>query len=237
MSTTPRIMKRHVAAQNQSHSIYNFEDIQARCEAYKEQVKNECRNLILKATQEGDEIYKKAQTDGYSEGHQQGMQQAEQEIVQRSQKQAEDMVEQRLGTVLPAISELLDQIVAARSQCQAEWERELVDLSTGIAGKIIRRNLELNPDIVINGIREIVQLATGHTSLELRLNSGDLEALGDRVRQAVLESARGIEVRLIGDDSITPGGCIVTTDHGQVDAQIETMLTQISDELLDGIHE
>ena len=88
---------------------------------------------------------------------------------------------------------------------------------------------------MIGVVQEAVQLAVGKTSLELRLNPRDLEALGDRVRVAVRESARGIEVKLLGDDKVSPGGCIVMTEHGEIDAQIETLLTRISDELLEGI--
>ena len=73
-------------------------------------------------------------------------------------------------------------------------------------------------------VQEAVQLAVGKTSLELRLNPGDLEALGDRVRVAVQESARGIEIKLLGDDKVSAGGCIVVTEHGEIDAQIDQEL-------------
>ena len=220
-----------------SSVAFNFEDIQSRCDTYKAQISVECRELIQNATKQAEEIGKKAQSDGHSEGYRNGLKQAETEIAQRSQQLADEMVEQRLSTVLPAVSQLLDEIVTARSECQAEWERELVDLSTGIAGKLIRRTFESTPEAMVGVVQEAVQLAVGKTSLELRLNPGDLEALGDRVRVAVRESARGIDVKLLGDDKVSPGGCVVVTEHGEIDAQLETMLTRIADELLEGIQE
>ncbi|MBL6707434.1 MAG: hypothetical protein ISQ06_15090 [Planctomycetaceae bacterium] len=235
MSTSPRIMKRHTASGMPSSVAFNFEDIQSRCDTYKAQISVECRELIQNATKQAEEIRRKAQADGHSEGYRNGLKQAETEIAQRSQQLADELVEQRLSTVLPAVSQLLDEIVTARSQCQAEWERELVDLSTGIAEKLIRRTFEATPEAMVGLVQEAVQLAVGKTSLELRLNPRDLEALGDRVRVAVRESARGIEVKLLGDDKVSPGGCIVMTEHGEIDAQIETLLTRISDELLEGI--
>jgi flagellar assembly protein FliH len=228
-------MKRHTASGMPSSVAFNFEDIQSRCDTYKAQISVECRELIQNATKQAEEIRRKAQADGHSEGYRNGLKQAETEIAQRSQQLADELVEQRLSTVLPAVSQLLDEIVTARSQCQAEWERELVDLSTGIAEKLIRRTFEATPEAMIGVVQEAVQLAVGKTSLELRLNPRDLEALGDRVRVAVRESARGIEVKLLGDDKVSPGGCIVMTEHGEIDAQIETLLTRISDELLEGI--
>jgi flagellar assembly protein FliH len=228
-------MKRHTASGMPSSVAFNFEDIQSRCDTYKAQISVECRELIQNATKQAEEIRRKAQADGHSEGYRNGLKQAETEIAQRSQQLADELVEQRLSTVLPAVSQLLDEIVTARSQCQAEWERELVDLSTGIAEKLIRRTFEATPEAMVGLVQEAVQLAVGKTSLELRLNPRDLEALGDRVRVAVRESARGIEVKLLGDDKVSPGGCIVMTEHGEIDAQIETLLTRISDELLEGI--
>ena len=230
-------MKRHTASGVPSSVAFNFEDIQSRCDTYKAQISVECRELIQNATRQADEIRKKAQTDGRSEGYRNGLKQAETEIAQRSQQLADEMVEQRLSTVLPAVSQLLDEIVTARTECQAEWERELVELSTGIAGKLIRRTFEATPEAMIGVVQDAVQLAVGKTSLELRLSPGDLEALGDRVRVAVRESARGIDVKLLGDDKVSPGGCVVVTEHGEIDAQLETMLTRIADELLEGIQE
>ena len=123
---------------------FNFEDIQSRCDTYKDQISSECRELIQNATQQAQEIRKKAQAEGHSKGYRNGLKQAETEITERSKELADQMVEQRLSTVLPAVSKLLDEIVSARSHCQAEWESELVDLSTGIARETdspdIRRN-------------------------------------------------------------------------------------------------
>ena len=228
-------MKRHVANGVPSSVAFNFEDIQSRCDTYKDQISSECRELIHNATQQAQEIRKKAQAEGHSKGYRNGLKQAETEITERSKELADQMVEQRLSTVLPAVSKLLDEIVSARSHCQAEWESELVDLSTGIAAKLIRRTFAATPEALTGLVQEAVQLAVGKTSLELRLNPGDLEALGDRVRVAVQKSARGIEIKLLGDDKVSAGGCIVVTEHGEIDAQIETMLTRISDELLEGI--
>jgi len=228
-------MKRHVANGVPSSVAFNFEDIQSRCDTYKDQISSECRELIQNATQQAQEIRKKAQVEGHSKGYRNGLKQAETEITERSKELADQMVEQRLSTVLPAVSKLLDEIVSARSHCQAEWESELVDLSTGIAAKLIRRTFAATPEALTGLVQEAVQLAVGKTSLELRLNPGDLEALGDRVRVAVQKNTRGIEIKLIGDDKVSAGGCIVVTEHGEIDAQIETMLTRISDELLEGI--
>lgn len=233
----PRIMKRHAAAEQAAHEPFNFEDVVQRCEEYKTQVRDECRQLVLKANEDAAEIRERAQVEGQSEGYRNGLRQAEQEIEKQTQELADQLVEQRLSTVLPSVSGLLDELVSARSRCQAEWERELVELSVGIAEKLIRHRFEVDPAAVVGVVQEAVQLAVGKSSLELRLNPEDLNALGDRVRGIVQQSARGIDVQLLGDDNVTRGGCRVVTEHGEIDAQLESMLQRITDELLEGIRE
>ena len=103
-------MKRHLATEVSPHVAFNFEDIQSRCDTYKAQISSECRDLIANATAEAVTIRKRAQSEGHSEGYRNGLKQAETEIAEKSQQLADEMVEQRLSTVLPAVKELLDGI-------------------------------------------------------------------------------------------------------------------------------
>ena len=230
-----RIMKRHSGGLSDTRIAFNFEDVQERCESYKASVKEQCRQMVLEADNEAAQIRAQAEKQGHSEGYRNGLRQAEEEIERKSQQRADQLVEQRLSTVLPAVTELLNDLVYARSQFQADWEAELVALSVAIASRIVKGRLERQPEAMLGLVKETVQLAVGRSSVELRLNPHDLEALGERVQATVKESARGMEVRLVADKEVSPGGTIVITDHGQIDARIETILDRISGELLDGI--
>ena len=228
-------MKRHSAELSDTRIAFNFEDVQERCDTYKQGIKEQCRQMVLDADNEAARIREKAQKEGHSEGYRNGLRQAEEEIERKSQEHAEKLVEQRLSTVIPAVTELLDDLVHARSQFQADWEVELVSLSVAIASRIVKGRLEREPEAMLGLVRDLIQLSVGRASVELRLNPIDLSSLGERVRAAVAESARGMKVHLVADESVTAGGSIVITDHGQIDARVETILGRISDELLDGI--
>jgi flagellar assembly protein FliH len=41
------------------------------------------------------------------------------------------------------------------------------------------------------------------------------------------------EAEIIADKSLTRGGCVIETQHGQIDARIETILDRIVAELLE----
>lgn len=230
-----RIMKRHASTAALQHVAFNYEDVQQRCDDYREQTRQECVRLLSEAQQQITREREETRKAGHAEGYRNGLKQAEEEIQQKAQQTAEQLVEQRLQTVLPAVSQLLEELSAARQHCQAEWEQELIGMSIAIAQRVITQTLDTEPEILIDVVREAVTLAVGKTSLELRLAPVDLEAFGDRVRQAVEQSSHGVNCRLVADESVKPGGCIAITESGRIDARIDTMLDRIAAELLEGI--
>lgn len=230
-----KIMKRHGSTAVMQHVAFNYEDMKQRCDDYREQTRQECVRQLSEAGEEAGRQREQAREAGHAEGYRNGLRQAEEEIQQKARQLAEQLVEERLQTVLPTVSELLDGLSAARQQCQAEWERELVGIVSAITQRVIGRTLEAEPDRVVDVVRESVGLVVGKTSLELRLASQDLDAFGDRVRQAVEHTSHGVSCRLIADETVQPGGCIAVTESGRVDARIETMLDRIAAELLEGV--
>lgn len=217
------------------HVAFNYEDMKQRCDDYREQTRQECVRLLSDAQQQAVRERDEAQTAGHAEGYRNGLKQAEEEIQQKARQLAEQLVEQRLQTVLPAVSQLLDELSAARQHCQAEWERELVGMSIAVAQRVIDQTLEAQPEKLLDVVQDAVALAVGKTSIEMRLAPRDLESLGDRVRQAVEQSSHGMVCRLVADESVSPGGCVAVTESGRIDARIETMLDRIAAELLEGI--
>lgn len=228
-------MKRHTGDQSPERVAFNFEDVQLRCEEYKAQVKEECRQLALKTQQQSDDIRARAEAEGASEGYRNGLARAELEITERSRQLAEGLVEERLSTVVPSIAQMIDDFAAARSRCRVEWETDLVGTAVAIAEKIVRKSMQLQPDVAAGIVEHAVELACGSTTMQIRLNPVDLESLGDRIRGLVEDSSRGIEVQFVPDASVSPGGCMIATEQGQIDGRLETMLERIASELLEGL--
>jgi flagellar assembly protein FliH len=235
MTADTRIMKRHSGDQTSARVAFNFEDVSIQCEQYKTQVKEECRQLVLKTQRQAVEIRNRAESEGQHEGYRNGLARAETEVAERIRLMANELVEQRLSTVVPAVSDMLGELASTRSQCRLDWETELVGTAVAIAEKIIQTSLQLRPDLAVGVVEETVKLAIGSTSMQIQLHPADLDSLGDRICGVVQDSSRGVEVRLIPNRDVSPGGCLITTDRGQIDGRLETMLERISSELLEGL--
>ncbi len=231
MSST-RIMKRFGVGTDPGSVAFNFDDMEQRLADYKSQIKEECRQEILKAQEDAERIRAKAQAEGHAEGYRHGLSQAEHEIQQKATQIAEQLIEARLQPVLPAMSALLNQIATEHARRQAEVEAEVINLALAIAEKIIRVELTIRPERIREIISHALRLVIGKPNFSVVMNAADLAVLGDRLDAIVRDANHGVAVSVTASDSVSSGGCVVATEHGRIDAQIETMLARIRDEIL-----
>lgn len=79
-----------------------------------------------------------------------------------------------------------------------------------------------NQETVSGLVRQALGQLRGGTLLRVRLHPGDLAALqGDTLM------VRHPRVEWLGDATLTSGGCVVDTDHGTLDAQLDRQLARL----------
>ena len=205
--------------QGLQRAIFNFDDMSDKAKGYLDTVRAEATKIIAQANHEANVIRSQAQ--------QQGLQAA----MQAAEKTIRSKIDQQMQTVLPAMSQAVEEIHRAKQSWLKHWEDSAISLAAAIAQRIVRRELTRQPDITVALIREALELATGTDKIQLHLNPIDFEALGDEVNQ--ISKSLGILARteVISDPHTEQGGCRVITKFGEIDQQIKTQIAQIEREL------
>jgi flagellar assembly protein FliH len=154
---------------------------------------------------------KEAYTRGFAEGDKAGT--------------AKGMDEAR--NVAARFNQLVSQIQAQRTEILREAESEVVGLATAIARRVIGVRAELNDDLVLDAVRKAAKLLLDRSQLTVKVapeqhdflkhRLDDLYAIDDRIQRITVEE----------DRRVRPGGCILETDSGNVDARIESELLNI----------
>jgi type III secretion protein L len=121
---------------------------------------------------------------------------------------------------------------AARDRYLAESEPELIRLAVRIAQKIIGEELRTNPEAIVSIARECLEGLGRERSLTLRASSSDLEVMRRRID--VLRERAGPQrsIEVVADAAVTPGGCIVESEYGIIDARLETQIRCMEEILL-----
>lgn len=202
---------------------FNFEDLSHHADEYLRQIRAQAKEIIEQAKRQAADLRRQYELEA--------QQAAEHSVQQRIEQLASMLVNQQVETLMPSLEKTLAHIQEARHDWLAHWENQAITLITAIAGRVIRRELKETPDICLTLLKEALELAAGNPRLRIRMNPTDLESLGDAARGLVDKFTTLASVEFLADAEISLGGCVVETEHGIIDQQIETQLARIEEEL------
>jgi flagellar assembly protein FliH len=168
-------------------------------------------HLLERSQQEKEEAYR----NGYSDGLQMGLAKGREESTK----------------ICAQFRQLMDDIRSQREDIFRQAELEIVELAYAIARKVISVHAEKKPEILLDSARRAAKLLKDRSNLVLRVaseqesfikeNLEELYRIDDAIRRISIETDRRVK----------PGGCILETESGNVDARIETELRNIEDSL------
>lgn len=126
-------------------------------------------------------------------------------------------------------SELTEEILnatKAKEEFFAHAEPEMIKLVMAIAEKIIGKLTEESKETVYAIVRQAIERSLGDR-ITVRINPEDLKRLKQEDLQFkdILDRTKRIHFK--EDESIQKGGCVVETEVGTIDAQLETQLKAI----------
>jgi flagellar assembly protein FliH len=217
-----------------SKVAFNFEDLVERGEAYVETIRQQVREMLQKAETDVEVVRREAHARGLEQGRQEGLRQAADQIQKRATELAEKASRDGLATTLPAMKAAVQALVIERDRWLAEWESTAVRLAAAIAEKLIKRHLEIHPEVAREMITNALQLAAGTPHIKLRVHSDDAALLGEHAADVVRALASSGDAEIVPDATLARGSCVIQTKHGTIDARLETLLNRIVSELLEG---
>ena len=205
----------------------------------KEQLESEAIKLKAQLKQNEDTArktgYDEGKQVGYDEGHSKGYADGEMlamaDYADKVKREAEIQLGAKLETLLPALQTSFDKLNAAKLAFLQQWEQSTLKIVQAIAAKVIDHQVAKMPDIPIRLLREALELGTGCSSVRIRLNVDDYTSLKPQIDVLLQAMLHSVPTEIVGDESISPGGCILETPQGIIDNQIEARLARIEQEL------
>lgn len=102
-----------------------------------------------------------------------------------------------------------------------ESQQSIIPVALKAAKKIVGREIELFPDVIADIVSTNLKAVAQHKRITIYVNKNDYEALEknkSRLRQ-LFESLESLSIRVRED--IAPGGCVIETEIGIINAQID----------------
>jgi flagellar assembly protein FliH len=139
--------------------------------------------------------------------------------------------EQALAKTSAALAKAVTTTGRLREKIFQESEDDLLRLSIMIAGKIIRKEIATDRDILRKLVQEAIGKVTESDEIIVRLNPDDLSHIADESQFLPPGGKRSIALK--ADETVPSGGCFVDTVMGSLDARVEAQLEEIFRRLME----
>lgn len=186
-------------------------------------VRQQARAILEQCQQECEAIRETTKQQAIEEG---------QAIIdQLARQQAEQIAEERITQVLSRVDTLCEGLEQATEEWLRNWQHETVSLAIKIAEKLLVRQIESDPTILLTWIEDMVKLVQGQRRMVIKLSSHDAMQLSGALSELIERLSPGVEFQVIEDASFSSGSVVLETPETTLDRSLKTQLERLQQEL------
>ncbi len=169
------------------------------------------RNLVSRAQEESENIKKSA----FEEGYRAGLEKCNADL---------EKFRQSLNAFMNANKDVFEYIAP-----------DILEISVDIAKKIIKKEVDADPQILINTIVDILKTTfKNEPKIVIRVRPQAVQFIKDTIPNMTYQYGIDSKINIIADPSVEEGGCIFQTNNGIVDASVDTQI-EIIKKALEGM--
>ena len=171
--------------------------------------KNEAEQILHKAMEEAEQIREHAKESGIEEAR------------RVAEETASDKVKEAIDT--------LNEAVIERKKIIKDAESEILRLALKVAEQIIKSEVSLHRDVSLNIVSDAISRVSDREQVIIKVNREDIENI-KKYKDRSGGMVDGIKsLSIVEDGGVEPGGCVIETNLGYVDARISTKLAAIEE--------
>lgn len=149
------------------------------------------------------------------------------QIVEEGERErariAEEARQQGIAQGLAQWNEILARSARRAEELSNSWEEAMLRLSVKVAEKIIGHQLKLQPETIVDIVREVLRGTRAGRQMTIQVNESEAQQVRSRI-DSLKELGVSSEIVIAASPSIPPGGCVVESELGIIDARLETQL-------------
>lgn len=203
--------------------VFNWEDVATRAKLYLEKVREQAQQIIQDSQLECDRLQSKAKEEGTRQG--------ENQVERLAQQMASQIAESRVTDAAKSVKALCEDLEAATQLWLRQWQHETITLAIGISEKILARQIESDPSILISWIEDSVRLIQGQRQITIRIHPEDAQRLSAALPELIEEISPSVELQVVEDVAVGKFGVILQTPDTTIDRSLQTQLKRLVEEL------
>ena len=164
---------------------------------------------------EWEEKLRQAKQESYDQGFAAGV------------NKGKTLQKEEAGRAITAVNDLMNQLTGLRQGIVEKAEQQILHLAIAIAEKVIHQEVRQDGTVVASVLREAVKSVADRDGMKVHLNPQDFHYIME-IKDEILKEMDGVKNIVFEEDpGIKPGGVMVETLFGEVDARLEQQFQEI----------
>jgi len=203
--------------------VFNWEDVASRAKQYIDTVREQAQQLLRESQIECTRMQALAKEEGTRLG--------ENHVERLAMQMAGQIAEKRVQEAASSVKTLCEDLETATQQWLRQWQHETITLAIGISEKILSRQIESDPSILISWIEDSVRLIQGQRQILLRIHPEDAQRLSSALSELIEDMQPSVEIQVVEDVAVGKFGVILQTPDTTIDRSLQTQLKRLVEEL------
>ena len=213
-------------------AVLNLPDFAAEARRIVLDARKDAARIVAEARAKGDSVRRQARQQGYEEGFARGQADGHADGQREARAEARRKFAEQYAGALELVRRVAADLSDAREGMLQDAAGQILDLAVLLTEKIVSRVAVENTDAARANLAKVLEMAHCGGQIVVNVNPDQLESLRDDFAELVEALRLGGAVRLAGDPRVSPGGAVLVSRNGVIDATIETQLGNIAVGLL-----
>ena len=207
--------------------VMDLSDVEAEAARIIADARDEERQIVEDAQQQKQRISDEAHDEAYQRGHSEGVEQGMADGRLQGRAEAHEQAAQQLSELQQAWIEAAQSWEMQRQDMDRQARQAVLDFALLFAKKLVHHVIEVDDRVIVDQVAAALSHVLRPLDVNIRINRDDRPTL-EQALPKLLEQVNGLEhVRLIDDEAVDRGGCVVNYAQGQIDATIDTQIGRI----------
>jgi len=159
------------------------------------------------------------------------LEQVREEAYQQAKAELEQTKTEELAALKQQLEQFMDAIKTEKAEHFSLLEQKALHIALAVAKKILIQTAEVKPDYIVKVIARGIDSLGAENPTRIRVSPTDMEFL-EVIGLPPELSAGELGIEYVPDESVH-SGCVIETDFGEVDLQLEHMWEQVREELFE----
>ena len=211
---------------------FSFDDLARRGNAIIADAQRKAAQILASAREDARKLCETERARGLAEGQAQGRREGSEKARKDAQHAALNEARGRISELLGALQAGASEFDQAKRRLIAQAESGIIELALAIARRVCKTRAEQSSDVAVAAAIQLIEMVRGESDFEICVSRADFEAVRSSAADFLKAVNSSQHCRVLADESIGPGDCVLRGRSGTIDASIDKQIDRVAAALL-----